>query len=243
MGKQFSAIKVASIELPNFHQPVFMQNLDCTALVGKYAESAKILDGSVHVNDRKTRCIGQIELSDGNDQGIPANSLEPDHLLAEQICDARKRGPLHISQPFPNYTRVENGGAPQSQRKLGMSPDDLRDILMRDGPDHAVGLRRNCVVRIWQNIPMQIAEIAGILKAIDLPAAIRHRPVPASDPSQQDSRLRGAPARAENVSAANHLPLDLDSLHQGLQIFVPVDSQFPEFAYQRVSRGRSNPIR
>ena len=79
-------------------------------------QPAKLLEGAIDVDDRKSRRICQVHLGKRNGCAVEADRFPPSQLLAQEMGDALKRRlSANVEQPFAEYARLEHAGAPQGQ--------------------------------------------------------------------------------------------------------------------------------
>ena len=111
-------------------------------------------------------------MTEWNDRIVDADHLTPSQKLAKEMGETLR--PAQVEQPLTGNARLEHCAPPQCETKLRILLQRLFMILAANGPDRAVGQRRNChgSSRARQHIPMKITKIPGMLECINLPTAV-----------------------------------------------------------------------
>jgi hypothetical protein len=117
-----------------------------------------------------------------------ANGFPAGHLLTQQVCHPLERcRATRIGQSLPVDGGFEHRCPPKGESKLGPGQKPVH-VAVVDGDSHDVSQRldANFTIAHRQNVLVQVAEIAGVMKREDAPATVLAPLVGASHPGQEN---------------------------------------------------------
>lgn len=164
-----------------------MQHPDGAPFPGCDVQFPKFLEHPVDVDDRKSSRVCDVCMGERKACAVDAGRFSSHQLLAKEMGDTPKRWLSACIRLFVENTRFEHRGAPQGQAELRMSRYQVLEGLALDDADRAVrdSGHSDFVARFWHYMPVKIAEVARVMKCMDLPAAILETLVHASQPLDQ----------------------------------------------------------